>query len=177
MDKRKINLEKVIENLGENIFPNIEYFMNGVNVHSDGNVDGSNDGLYQGLIHGEGLEELGIDKNVLNHEKPILDLCKIILEKNGTLFFKLGLFYSENYSEIEIDGEWFELDESLEKLYGMGGYGIIVTKNDWDYGYYESIMSHCFMPPEEKHYYLSEDKDDKIVMKMIKNLDEMDIYD
>ena len=38
-------------------------------------------------------------------------------------------------------------------------------------------MSHCFMPPEEKHYYLSEDKDDKIVMKMIKNLDEMYIYD
>ena len=79
MDKRKINLEKVIENLGENIFPNIEYFMNGVNVHSDGNVDGSNDGLYQGLIHGEGLEELGINQDVLNHEKPILELCKIIL--------------------------------------------------------------------------------------------------
>ena len=99
MSDKKINLEKVIDNLGDNIFPNIEYFMKGNSLRADGNVDGSDDGLYQGLIRGEGLEELNIDGNILNSDEPILELCKIILDKNGTLFFKLGLIYYEGNEE------------------------------------------------------------------------------
>lgn len=177
MEKRKINLEKVIDNLDENIFPNIEYFMDGIHRGLDGSVDGSNNGLYKGLIHGEGLDELGINKEILNSQKPILELCKIILDKKGTLFFKLGLTYYEGGSEIDIDGEWIEMDEYSEESYDIGGYGIIVTNNGWDYGYYTQLMSHCFSAPEEDFYYLSEDKEDKVAMKIIKNLDEMDIYD
>ena len=82
MSDKKINLEKVIGSLGENIFPNIIYFMKGVNSGKDGNVDGSEDGLYQGLVRGEGIDELDIDKSVLESENPILELCKIILDKN-----------------------------------------------------------------------------------------------
>ena len=177
MSDKKINLEKVIDNLGENIFPNIEYFMNGTSLRPDGNVDGSNDGLYQGLIRGEGIDELGIDNGVLDSENAILELCKIILDKNGTLFFKLGLIYSENFSEVEVDGEWFEIDENTEKSYFTGGYGIFLTKNNWNYGYYTHSLSHCFLPPEEKFYYLFDDEDDKVARKMIENIDEMEIYD
>ena len=177
MDKRQINLEKVIGNLGENIFPNIEYFMNGTSGEPDGSVDGSNNELYKGLVHGEGLDELCIDESILESENPILELCKIILEKDGKLFFKLGLTYYEGFSEIDVDGEWIEVDEYSDEAYDTGGYGIYLTKDDWDYGYYTLIMSHCFLPPEESFYYLNEDKDDKVAMAIMKNIDEMDIYD
>lgn len=177
MCNKKINLEKIIDNLGENIFPNIEYFIDGTYGGPDGSVDGSNDGLYKGLVHGEGLDELNIDESILKSENPILELCKIILGKNGTLFFKLGLIYYEGGSEISIDEEWFEIDECTDELYYTGGYGIYLTKDDWSYGYYTVSMFLCFLPPEEKFYYLNNDKDDKITMEIIKNIDNMDIYD
>lgn len=177
MSDKKINLEKVIDNLGENIFPQIEYFMNGTQGRSDGNVDGSDDGLYKGLVRGEGLEELGIDEAVLESENPILKLCKIILEKDGTLFFKLGLIYYEGGSELAIDDEYFEVDEYEEIGYSLGGYGIYLTKDGWSHGYYTHCLSHCFLPPEEKFYPLDNDEDDWIAMKMIGNIDEMDIFD
>ena len=46
MSDKKINLEKVISSVGENIFPQIEYFMGRTTGMSDGNVDGSDDGLF-----------------------------------------------------------------------------------------------------------------------------------
>lgn len=179
MADKKINLEKVICNLGENFFPNIHYFMNGFHKGSDGSVDGSNDKLYKGLVHGEGLDELSIDESVLESEKPILELCKIILEKGGTLFFGLGLIYYEGGSEVIIDEEYSIVmdEEFLLGKYYIGGYGIILTKNKWNYGYYTVCLSHCFLPPEEKYYYLDNDKEDKVAMEIIKRIDEMDIYD
>lgn len=178
MNEKQINLEKVIDNLGENIFPNIIYFMNGVNYGKDGNVDGSNDGLYQGLVRGEGIEELDIDKSVLESENPILELCKIILDKNGTLFFGLGLMYSEGFLEVSVDDEWIEIDEDLEGYYpNTGGYGIYLSNEGWDYGYYSQELFMCFMPPEEEYYYLDDNKEDKVAIKIMKNIDEMDIFE
>lgn len=178
MKKRQINLEKVIGSLGENTFPNIHYFMNESHQNPDGNVDGSNDGLYQGLVRGEGIDELGIDNNVLESQHPILELCKIILEKNGTLFFGLGLLYSEGFSEVAVDEEWIEIDEDLGGYYpNTGGYGIYLSNEGWNYGYYSCTLFLCFMPPEEKYYYLNDDEEDKVAMKIIKNIDEMDIFD
>lgn len=178
MNKRQVNLEKVIGSLGENIFPNIIYFMNGVNQGKDGDVDGSNDGLYQGLVRGEGIEELGIDKSVLESENPILELCKIILDKKGTLFFGLGLLSSEDFSEVYVDDEWIEIDEDLGGYYpNTGGYGIYLSNEGWDYGYYSQTLFLCHLPPEEKYYYLNDDEDDKIAMKIRKNIDEMDIFE
>ena len=177
MNKRQVNLEKVIGSLGENIFPNIIYFMNGVNQGKDGDVDGSNDGLYQGLVRGEGIEELGIDKSVLESENPILELCKIILDKNGTLFFGLGLLYSESFDEVSVDDEWFEVDEEIGGQYHIGGYGIYLSRDGWDYGYYSQELFMCFMPPEEEYYYLDDNKEDKVAMKIMKNIDEMDIFE
>ena len=176
MSDKKINLEKVISNLGENHFPNIEYFMNETSFEPDGSVDGSNDELYKGLIHGEGLDGLNIDESILKCDDPILELCKIILDKNGTLFFKLGLIYYEG-SELVIDDDEIEIDEYAEINYSTGGYGIYLTKDDWNYGRYTHCLSHCFLPPEEKFYNLEEDKDDEIAMEIIKRIDEMDIYD
>lgn len=177
MSDKKINLEKVIGNLGENIFPNIEYFMNEESIRADGNVDGSNDGLYQGLVRGEGLDELNIDENILNSNNPILELCKIILDKNGTLFFKLGLIYYEGNEFVIDDDELFGFDEYSEVNYSTGGYGIYLTKDDWDYGYYTHCLSHCFLPPEEKFYHLTDDKEDEIAVEIIKRIEEMDIFD
>ena len=177
MNNRQINLEKVIGSLGENVFPNIHYFMNGDYQNPDGNVDGSNDGLYQGLVRGEGIDELRIDKSVLESEHPIFELCKIILEKNGTLFFGLGVLYSESFDEVSIDDDWMELDEDLDEHYSTGGYGIYLSNDGWDYGYYSMSLFLCHLPPEEKYYYLNDDKNDKVAMKIIKNIDEMDIFD
>lgn len=179
MSDKKINLKKVIVNLGENFFPNIHYFMNGFENGHDGSVDGSNDNLYKGLIHGEGLDELGIDQSILESEKPILELCKIILEKGGVLFFGLGLVYYEGGEELILDEEYSIImdEESLEKYY-IGGYGIVLTKDEWNYGYYTVCLSHCFLPPEEKYYYLdNDDEEDKVAMEIMKRIDEMDIYD
>ena len=75
MVDKKINLKKVIGNLGENIFPNIEYFMNDDSINPEGNVDGSNDGLYQGLVRGEGLDELNIDENISNNKDSKAIFC------------------------------------------------------------------------------------------------------
>ena len=176
MNKKQISLEKIIGNLGENIFPNIEYFMDETNRNPDGNVDGSNDELYKGLVHGEGLDELDIDESILSSENPVLELCKIILDKNGTLFFKLGLIYYEG-NEMAIDDEWIEVDEYEDIPYSNGGYGIYLTKDDWNYGYYTHCLSHCFLPPEEKFYYLENDKEDRFAGIMIRNIDDMDIYE
>ena len=176
MSDKKINLEKVISSVGENIFPQIEYFMGRTTGMSDGNVDGSDDGLYRGLIRGESLDELNIDESVLKCDDPILELCKIILDKNGTLFFKLGLIYYEG-NELVIDDDEIEIDEYAEINYSTGGYGIYLTKDDWNYGCYTHCLAHCFLPPEERFYNLNEDKYDEIAMELIKRIDDMDIYD
>ena len=177
MNDKKINLEKVIDNLGVNIFPNIEYFMNESQGRADGNVDGSNDGLYQGLVRGEGLEELNIDENVLNSDNPILELCKIILDKNGTLFFKLGLIYYEGNEFVIDEDELPEIDEYSEVEYSNGGYGIYLTKDDWNYGYYTQCLFQCHLPPEEEFYYLTDDEEDEIAVEIIKRIERMDIFD
>lgn len=133
--------------------------------------------MYQGLVRGEGLDELNIDENILNSENPILELCKIILEKNGTLFFKLGLIYYEGSEFVIDDDELLGIDEYSKVNYSTGGYGIYLTKDDWNCGYYTHCLSHCFLPPEEKFYYLTEDKDDEIAVEIIKRIEEMDIFD
>ena len=177
MNDRKINLEKVLGSLGENVFPNIHYFMDGVHKDADGNVDGSNDGLYKGLVRGEGLEELGIAKNVLESDDAVLQLCKIILEKNGTLFFSLGLLYSESPDYVSVDDDEFDVDEDIGGRYHIGGYGIYLSNDGWSYGYYSLSLFLCYLPPEEEYYYLDNDEDDIIAMTIMKNIDEMDIYD
>ena len=95
------------------------------------------------------------------------------------LFFGLGLVYYEGGEELILDEEYSIImdEESLEKYY-IGGYGIVLTKDEWNYGYYTVCLSHCFLPPEEKYYYLdNDDEEDKVAMEIMKRIDEMDIYD
>jgi len=173
MSDKKINLEKVIDSLGDNSYPHIEYVVDGIT----GNVDGSDDGLYQGLLQGKNLKELGIDEEVLNSENPRLELCRILLDKNATLFFKLGLTYREG-TELSIDNDvHMELEEDNGGFEETGGYGIFLTNDGWDYGYFDVVLLRCDMPPKETYCHIEDVEGEEFSAILIDLIDNMDIYD
>ena len=155
MYDKEIDLEEAIKIGSNHDVEGIYYFLDEIDSHYDGSIDGYNE-----------LEnQLEFDKSILESSDKYLELAKVVLDNGGQIFCMCGFIFDN--SEIGEDGFivygknddiYVDVDYTAT-MFTNGGYGFYIKKIGdrymCDYGIYFIRPTYPHGPADESFEHIS----------------------